>query len=54
MNNNETKPRAEFLRALIKVAHPDWSEHQVDEEVKKKLTQLGQDSDGEECEYCSS
>ena len=51
MNNEETKPSVPFLRALIKATHPEWSEDQIMDEVKKKLEQKEDDNEG--CEYCS-
>lgn len=47
-NNNPNK--GNFQKALIKVAHPDWSPEQIENEYQR-LQQLDDDDGG--CEMCS-
>jgi len=40
-----------FLRSQVKAFHPNWSEEQVDSEVKKIIDGDEEDND---CLYCGS
>lgn len=59
-NNNQAGGQAEpqngaFIKAMIKITHPEWSAEQIEAEFQKKLYELNNpthDNDGS-CEYCS-
>lgn len=52
MSEQNEKPRYQFLRGLIKSTHPDWTETQIEEQIKKTIA--NEDGDNGECEHCSS
>jgi hypothetical protein len=45
-----------FLRAQIRAINPDWTQEQINEEVKKIMEEHGDWHDNEEdgCLYCGS
>ena len=47
-------PSQGFIRATIKIAHPDWSAEQIEAELKKKMAELKNQSNDGTCEFCSS
>lgn len=47
-------PSPAFIRATIKIAHPDWTPEQIEAELQKKLTEVANPESGSECEFCSS
>jgi hypothetical protein len=49
MDNNQYQ----FLRAQVKAFHPNWTEPQVEEEIKKILSGESEDAD-DGCLYCGS
>jgi hypothetical protein len=49
-----TAPNSNFIKALIKIAHPDWTAEQVEAEAQKKLAEATNSSNSDDCEYCSS
>jgi hypothetical protein len=49
MDNNQYQ----FLRAQVRAFHPNWTEPQVEEEIKKILSGESEDAD-DECLYCGS
>jgi hypothetical protein len=52
-NNNSGGPSPAFIKATIKIAHPEWTPEQVEAEFQKKISE--QKSEGDEgCEFCSS
>lgn len=50
---NNSGPSPAFIRATIKIAHPDWTPQQIEAELQKKLNEI-QNSSDEGCEFCSS
>ena len=42
-----------FLKAQVKAFHPNWSDEQVNEEIKKILAGESEDAD-DGCLYCGS
>ena len=48
MDNN-----SQFLKAQVKAFHPEWSEEQVNAEIKKILAGESEDAD-DGCLYCGS
>ena len=54
-NPNYNGPSPAFVRSTIKIAHPDWTPEQIENELQKKMMELqGQSSTEEGCEFCSS
>ncbi len=53
-HTNSGSPSPEFVRATIKIAHPDWTVEQIESELQKKLIELANPSNDEGCEFCSS
>jgi hypothetical protein len=51
---NTSGPSIGFVRATIKIAHPDWSPEQIESELQMKLQELQKQNDGGDCEFCSS
>jgi hypothetical protein len=51
---NYNGPSPGFVRATIKIAHPDWTAEQIESELKKKMRELQDPSGAEGCEFCSS
>jgi len=52
--SNYSGPSLGFVRASIKIAHPEWSAEQIESELQKKMMEiLNPTSDGS-CEFCSS
>jgi hypothetical protein len=53
--NNYSGPSPGFVRATIKIGHPDWTPEQIEAELQKKMNELLQTSnDDGSCEFCSS
>ena len=52
--NNYSGPSPGFIRATIKIAHPDWSNEQLDAELQKKIHEIINDKGDGSCEFCSS
>jgi hypothetical protein len=55
-NNNATYngPSPGFVRATIKIAHPDWSAEQIESELQRKMQELQDPAGDNGCEFCSS
>lgn len=53
-NQNANGPSVGFVRATIKIAHPDWSAEQIEAELQKKLHELQNPTSSGDCEFCSS
>ena len=58
MNTPEEKPqennKGAFIKAMIKISNPSWSEEQIEAELQKKLIALDNpDSNEEGCDMCS-
>ncbi len=47
-------PSMGFIRASIKIAHPDWTPEQIEAELQKKLHELQNPQNDGSCEFCSS
>ncbi len=52
MNTQTTTPNSNFIKAMIKIANPDWSPEQIEAEAQKKLQETIASDDS--CEFCSS
>lgn len=56
-HNHQTQtsgPSPGFIRATIKIAHPDWTPEQIESELQKKMQELQNPSSDGSCEFCSS
>lgn len=51
---NTSGPSPGFIRATIKIAHPDWTPEQIEAELQKKLQEIQNPSQDGGCEFCSS
>ena len=51
---NYSGPSPGFVRATIKIAHPDWTNDQIDAELQKKMSELFDPVADGNCEFCSS
>ena len=47
-------PSQGFIRATIKIAHPDWTPEQIEAELQVKLFELQNPTNDGSCEFCSS
>jgi hypothetical protein len=47
-------PSPAFIRATIKIAHPDWTAQQIEAELQKKIEELRNPQNSGDCEFCSS
>ena len=47
-----TQPNSNFMKAMIKIANPDWSPEQIEAEAQRKLQETVAGDDN--CEFCSS
>ena len=47
-------PSINFIKATIKIAHPEWSIEKIEAEAQNKLAELANTTSGENCEFCSS
>jgi hypothetical protein len=53
MQTTQTPPQnSNFIKAMIKIANPDWTPEQIEAEAQRKLNETLADSDN--CEFCSS
>lgn len=51
MNEQNQNPnKGNFQKALIKIAHPDWTPEQIEAEYQRQLQQKDESGD---CEMCS-
>ncbi len=53
-SNQTTLPNSNFIRSMIKIANPDWTPEQIDAEVQKKLVEMANPQNDDNCEFCSS
>jgi len=51
---NYNGPSPGFIRATIKIAHPDWTPEQIESELQKKIAELQNPEQPGDCEFCSS
>ena len=49
-----TAPNSNFIKAMIKIANPDWSAEQIEAEAQKKLQEAMNPTADDNCEFCSS
>lgn len=42
-----------YMKAMIKIAHPDWTKEQIEAEYQNKKNKTNDDEDNG-CEFCSS
>lgn len=42
-----------FLKALIKINHPDWTDKQIEDEFKRQLEAKLKEEENDDCEACS-
>jgi hypothetical protein len=49
---NEKPQEGAYLKALIKISHPDWTQEQIEAEYQKKLNH-SENSDDIGCDFCS-
>lgn len=52
--NHASLPSVGFVRASIKIAHPDWSPEQIEAELQQKMHELQNPDNSGDCEFCSS
>jgi len=51
----QTTPNSNFIKAMIKIANPDWTPEQIEAEAQRKLAEMANPANGDDnCEYCSS
>lgn len=54
---NQVKPpvNSGFIKATIKIAHPDWTPEQIEAEYQKKIQEMNNPNNSDDgCEFCSS
>ena len=55
MQNSQTPPpNSNFIKSLIKIANPDWTQEQIEAEAQKKMMEIANDNGDGSCEFCSS
>ncbi|WP_317899901.1 hypothetical protein [Aurantibacillus circumpalustris] len=55
MNTTQTTtPNSNFIKSLIKIANPDWTIERIEAEAQKKLAELANPTNDDNCEFCSS
>lgn len=55
MNNTQSTPvNSNFIKSMIKIANPDWTVEQIEAEAQKKMHELSQQGNDDNCEFCSS
>ena len=47
-------PSLNFIKATIKIANPNWSTEQIEAEAQRKLVEMTNPSNSDDCEFCSS
>lgn len=52
--SNYAGPSPGFVRASIKIAHPEWTAEQIEAEFQVKMIELLNPSSDGSCEFCSS
>ena len=54
-NTQSPPPNSNFIKSLIKIAHPEWTPEQIEAEAQKRLFEITHNTNGDDnCEYCSS
>ncbi len=55
MQNTQSPPQnSNFIKAMIKIANPDWTPEQIEAEAQKKMREMANDNGDGSCEFCSS
>ena len=54
MQTTQTLPSSNFIKSLIKIANPEWSQEQIEAEAQKKLAEMSNATNDDNCEFCSS
>lgn len=52
--SQQNGPSPAFVRATIRIAHPDWTPEQIESELQKKMNELQGATESGDCEFCSS
>lgn len=47
-------PSIGFVRATIKIAHPDWTSEQIEAELQIEMQELAKQNGDEDCLFCSA
>jgi len=47
-------PNSNFIKAMIKIANPDWTPEQIEAEAQKRMRDMANESNDSSCEFCSS
>lgn len=47
-------PSPGFIKATIKIAHPDWTAEQIEAAFQEKMIELQNPNTDPSCEFCSS
>jgi len=53
MDNINNPNESAYLKSLIKIAHPDWNQEQIESEYQRKISEPEKE-DGGGCEFCSA
>lgn len=51
---NYAGPSLGFVRASIKIAHPEWTAEQIESELYVKIQEILNPNNDGSCEFCSS
>ncbi len=51
--NQSNQNEGAYIKAMIKIAHPDWTKEQIEAEYQKKKNETDKYDDNG-CEFCSS
>ena len=55
MNDTQSIPvNSNFIKSMIKIANPDWTAEQIEAEAQKKMSEMSQQNNDGNCEFCSS
>lgn len=53
-NQTLNMPSPGFIKASIKIAHPDWTAEQIEAEFPVKMLEIQKQMEDGTCEFCSS
>lgn len=55
MQNTQSPPQnSNFIKAMIKIANPEWTPEQIEAEAQRKMNEMANDNGDGSCEFCSS
>lgn len=55
MNDLQNPPvNSNFIKSMIRIANPEWTPEQVEAEAQKKMREMVQATNDDNCEFCSS